>query len=110
MFAVRAHLEANVTRSATRAWFSDHALPGKSSATQRCARRATARWFPGRDPMGEFAAVLQRRLEDEYASLAAARSADDQDLTEALLAEIENLHRIAAEHGVRLPRKRKPGA
>ncbi|MGE5290562.1 MAG: hypothetical protein ACM3ML_25895 [Micromonosporaceae bacterium] len=57
--------------------------------------------------MGEFAAVLKRRLEDEYASLDAARSADDEDLTEAVLAEIENLKRIAADHGVSLP---KPGS
>ncbi len=53
--------------------------------------------------MGEFAAVLRRRLEDEYASLGAARSAADDDLSEAVLAEIENLRRIAAGHGVRLP-------
>jgi hypothetical protein len=54
--------------------------------------------------MGEFAAVLRRRLEDQYASLDAARSAADHDLTEVLLAEIENLQRIAADHGVPLPR------
>ncbi len=53
--------------------------------------------------MGEFAAVLKRRLEDEYASLDAAKSAADDDLSEALLAEIENLRRIAADHGVVLP-------
>lgn len=54
--------------------------------------------------MGEFAAVLKRRLEDEYASLDAARLADDEDLTEAVLAEIENLKRIAADHGLSLPK------
>ncbi len=54
--------------------------------------------------MGEFAAVLKRRLQDEYASLDAARCAADHDLTEAVLAEIENLQRIAADHGVPLPR------
>jgi hypothetical protein len=58
--------------------------------------------------MGEFAAVLKRRLEDEYASLNAARSADDEGLTEAVLAEIENLKRIAADHGVQLPKPREP--
>ncbi len=58
--------------------------------------------------MGEFAAVLRRRLEDEYASLDAARSADDDNLSEALLAEIENLRRIAADHGVPLPVARQP--
>jgi hypothetical protein len=57
--------------------------------------------------MGEFAAVLKRRLEDEYASLDAARSADDEGLTEAVLAEIENLKRIAADHGVALPKPRE---
>jgi hypothetical protein len=54
-------------------------------------------------PMGEFVAVLKRRLEDQYASLDAARSAADDDLSDALLAEIENLRRIAADHGVALP-------
>jgi hypothetical protein len=54
--------------------------------------------------MGEFAAVLRRRLEDEYASLVAARSAADDDLSEAVLAEIENLRRIAADHGVPVSR------
>jgi hypothetical protein len=53
--------------------------------------------------MGEFAAVLKRRLEDRYASLDAARSAADDRLSEALIAEIENLRRIAADHGVALP-------
>jgi hypothetical protein len=53
--------------------------------------------------MGEFAAVLRRRLADQYASLDAARSAAYDDLSEALLAEIENLRRIAADHGVALP-------
>ncbi len=53
--------------------------------------------------MGEFAAVLKRRLDDQYASLDAARSAADDHLSEALLAEIENLRRIAADHGVTLP-------
>ena len=53
--------------------------------------------------MGEFVAVLKRRLEDQYASLDAAKSAADDDLSEALLAEIENLRRIAADHGVVLP-------
>jgi hypothetical protein len=53
--------------------------------------------------MGEFVAVLKRRLEDQYASLDAARLAADDDLSDALLAEIENLRRIAADHGVALP-------
>jgi hypothetical protein len=56
--------------------------------------------------MGEFAAALKRRLEGEYASLDAARSAAvgrrrrRRRLSEALLAEIENLRRIAADHGL----------
>ncbi|HUK69142.1 MAG TPA: hypothetical protein VLW50_10395 [Streptosporangiaceae bacterium] len=53
--------------------------------------------------MGDFAAVLKRRLEDQYTSLDAARSAADDDLSEAVLAEIENLQRIAADHGVHVP-------
>ena len=50
--------------------------------------------------MGEFAAVLQQRIEDECASLTAARAAGDEELSDALTAEIENLLRIADGHGV----------
>jgi hypothetical protein len=50
--------------------------------------------------MGEFAAVLQRRIDDECASLNAARAAGDEELSDALVAEIDNLRRIADQHGV----------
>jgi hypothetical protein len=65
---------------------------------------ATAPPLPSwKDSMGQLAAVLKRRLEDQHASLDAARSAADGHLSEALIAEIENLRRIAADHGVALP-------
>jgi hypothetical protein len=53
--------------------------------------------------MGEFTTELTRRIRDEYASLSAARAAADDDLTETHLSELENLQRIAADHGVPLP-------
>lgn len=52
--------------------------------------------------MGEFRAVLQQRIEDERASLNAARAAGDDELSDALVAELENLLRIADQHGVAL--------
>jgi hypothetical protein len=54
--------------------------------------------------MGEFRAVLQQRIQDECASLNAARAAGDDELSDALVAELENLLRIAAGHGVVLSR------
>lgn len=56
--------------------------------------------------MGEFMAVLQRRIEDESASLNAARAAGDEELSEALAAELDNLLRIADHHGVGVPLSR----
>ena len=52
--------------------------------------------------MGEFSAVLQQRIEHESASLDAARAAGDDELSDALVAELENLLRIASKHGVTL--------
>ena len=54
--------------------------------------------------MGEFTAVLQQRIEDECASLNAARAVGDDELSDALVAEIDNLLRIADRHGVVLSR------
>jgi len=54
--------------------------------------------------MGEFTAVLQQRIKHECASLNAARAAGDDELSDALIAELENLLRIAAQHGVALSR------
>jgi hypothetical protein len=50
--------------------------------------------------MGEFRAVLKRRIQDESNSLNAARAAGDDELSDALVAELDNLHRIADRHGV----------
>lgn len=50
--------------------------------------------------MGEFTAVLQQRIEDDSAWLDAARAAGDDELSDALTGEVENLLRIAAQHGI----------
>jgi hypothetical protein len=50
--------------------------------------------------MGEFMAVLQQRIHDGCTSLDAARAAGDEELSDALAAELENLLRIAERHGV----------
>ena len=54
--------------------------------------------------MGEFTAVLQQRIQDECASLNDARAAGDDELSDALAAELENLLRIAGQHGIMLAR------
>ena len=54
--------------------------------------------------MGEFTAVLQQRIHDECASLDAARAAGNDELSDALTAELENLLRIAGQHGIVLAR------
>ncbi len=46
--------------------------------------------------------VLKRRIQDESNSLKAARAAGDDELSDALVAELENLRRIADRHGVAL--------
>ena len=53
--------------------------------------------------MGEFAATLQHRLKEAHASLRAALAAEDADLTDTQLDEIDHLSRIAAAHGIPEP-------
>ncbi|WP_202637908.1 hypothetical protein [Bailinhaonella thermotolerans] len=54
--------------------------------------------------MGEFTATIQERLEQAYAELRSARASGDDFLADAQAAEIEDLRRVAAEHGVELTR------
>jgi len=53
--------------------------------------------------MGEFIAALQHRLREAHASLRAAQSAGDADLTDTQLDEIDHLNQIAAAHGITEP-------
>jgi hypothetical protein len=50
--------------------------------------------------MGELSSTINQRLSEAYESLRAARAADDQYLTDAHQAEIDDLLRIADDHGI----------
>lgn len=54
--------------------------------------------------MGEFTTTIERRLDQAYKGLNDARSAGDDYLADTLSAEIEDLHRLAVDNGVPLPR------
>lgn len=55
--------------------------------------------------MGELTATIQQRLSDAYDSLRAARDSGDDLLVEAQRAEIDDLRRTAADHGIDLPHR-----
>ncbi|MEV4217933.1 hypothetical protein [Nonomuraea sp. NPDC049725] len=54
--------------------------------------------------MGEFTTTIESRLNQAYQGLRDARSSGDDYLADTLTAEIEDLRRLADDHGVPLPR------
>jgi hypothetical protein len=50
--------------------------------------------------MGELTTTIHQRLSDAYESLSTAHATGDDFLAETQEAEIENLNRIAADHGI----------
>ena len=54
--------------------------------------------------MGELYQMIEQRLTDAYESLRSARADGDLSLVDARQAEIEDLYRIAADHGIDPPR------
>lgn len=54
--------------------------------------------------MGELSTTIHERLTDAYESLRMAHDAGDDLLVEAQRAEIDDLHRTAASHGIDVPR------
>lgn len=52
--------------------------------------------------MGEFTSTIQERLSDAYASLRSADATGDDQLADAQRADIEDLMRIASDHGIEL--------
>lgn len=54
--------------------------------------------------MGELRTVIHQRLHDAYESIRAARVDGDDFLIDARRAEIEDLQRIASDHGIEIPR------
>jgi len=54
--------------------------------------------------MGEFTHTIEHRLDQAYEGLDQAKAAGDDYLADTLGAEIEDLRRLAAEHGISLPR------
>ncbi|MFI6292106.1 hypothetical protein ACIBEJ_11020 [Nonomuraea sp. NPDC050790] len=54
--------------------------------------------------MGEFTTTIERRLDQAYRGLKEARCSGDDYLADTLNAEIEDLRRLADDHGVPLPR------
>lgn len=54
--------------------------------------------------MGEFTITIERRLDQAYQDLKKARCTGDDYLADTLSAEIDDLRRLADEHGVPLPR------
>jgi hypothetical protein len=54
--------------------------------------------------MGELSSTIQQRLSEAYDSLHMAHAEGDAFLADAHQAEIEDLHRIAANHNIDAPR------
>lgn len=54
--------------------------------------------------MGEFTSTLESRLDQAYKGLQEAASAGDDFLADTLTAEIEDLRRLAEDHGIPLQR------
>ena len=54
------------------------------------------------DRVGEFTTTIHQRLSDAYDSLRTARDTGDDLLIEAQRAEIDDLRRTAADHGIDL--------
>jgi hypothetical protein len=54
--------------------------------------------------VGELTTTIHQRLSDAYDSLRTARDTGDDLLADAQRAEIDDLRRIAASHGIDVPR------
>jgi hypothetical protein len=54
--------------------------------------------------MGEFTTTIESRLDQAYKGLQEATSSGDEFLADTLTAEIEDLHRLADDHGVSIDR------
>ncbi|GAA4559587.1 hypothetical protein [Planotetraspora kaengkrachanensis] len=54
--------------------------------------------------MGEFTSTIETRLDQAYKGLEEARSSGDAFLADALTAEIEDLRRLADDHGIPIQR------
>ncbi|GII91980.1 hypothetical protein Ssi02_22110 [Sinosporangium siamense] len=52
--------------------------------------------------MGEFTTTIETRLDQAYKGLKEAQSAGDDYLADTLAVEIEDLQRVAGEHGIDL--------
>jgi hypothetical protein len=55
--------------------------------------------------MGELRMTIHERLADAYEAIRSARTVGDEFMIEARKAEIEDLHRIALDHDIELPRQ-----
>jgi hypothetical protein len=51
-------------------------------------------------PMGELSTMINQRLTEAYASLRSAHDDGDAYLADAHQAEIDDLRRIATDHGI----------
>jgi hypothetical protein len=56
------------------------------------------------DRVGELSTTIHQRLNDAYESLRAAHDTGDDLLAEVQRAEIDDLRRTAASHGIDVPR------
>lgn len=54
--------------------------------------------------MGEFTTTIETRLDQAYKGLQEAESSGDDFLADTLTAEIEDLRRLADDHGIPLQR------
>jgi len=54
--------------------------------------------------MGEFTTTIEHRLDQAHRNLQEARSSGDDHLADTLTVEIEDLHRLATDNGVSIPR------
>ncbi|ETK32398.1 hypothetical protein GCM10009530_21080 [Microbispora corallina] len=54
--------------------------------------------------MGEFTTTIETRLDQAYKGLEEATTSGDDFLADTLTAEIEDLHRLAEDHGIPIQR------
>ncbi|GAA4583964.1 hypothetical protein GCM10023194_22630 [Planotetraspora phitsanulokensis] len=70
----------------------------------RCGVRARHVRPEKEGEMGEFTSTIESRLDQAYKGLEEARSSGDAFLADALTAEIEDLRRLADDHGILIQR------
>ncbi|GIH47614.1 hypothetical protein Mro03_27930 [Microbispora rosea subsp. rosea] len=82
-------------------------VPGKGAPLRRIRAGAPRDTFspPEKEgEMGEFTTTIETRLDQAYKGLEEATTSGDDFLADTLTAEIEDLHRLAEDHGIAIQR------